>query len=220
MTGQTQALIFANGRLAAGPLLRQTRAEMPQALVIAADGGARLARSCGLDVDVVIGDMDSIDAQLLEELEKAGAQLLRHPPDKDETDLELALKWAADQSIRCLRVFGALGGRLDQTLANVSLLALPELEHCDVQLLDGNQRAWLLRPGAHEVIGAAGDTISLLPLHGPVRGIVSEGLRWELRDEALLPGPARGISNLLTGPRAGLRFSEGLLLVVHTRGRA
>ena len=220
MTGQGQALIFANGRLAAGPLLRQTRADMPQALVIAADGGARLARSCGLDVDVVIGDMDSIDAQLLEELEKAGAQLLRHPPDKDETDLELALKWAADQGIRCLRVFGALGGRLDQTLANVSLLALPQLRDCDVQLLDGNQRAWLLRPGAHEVIGAAGDTVSLLPLHGPARGLVSAGLRWELRDEALLPGPARGISNLLNGPRAGLRFSEGLLLVVHTRGRA
>ncbi len=220
MTGQTQALIFANGRLAAGPLLRQTRAEMPQALVIAADGGARLARSCGLAVDVVIGDMDSIDAQTLEELEEAGAQLLRHPPDKDETDLELALKWAMSQGISCLRVFGALGGRLDQTLANVSLLALPQLRDCDVQLLDGSQRAWLLRPGAHDLIGSTGDTVSLLPLHGPVRGIVSEGLRWELRDEALLPGPARGISNLLTGARASLRFAEGLLLIVHTQGRA
>ena len=220
MTGQTQALIFANGRLAAGPLLRQTRAEMPQALVIAADGGARLARSCGLAVDVVIGDMDSIDAQTLEELEEAGAQLLRHPPDKDETDLELALKWAMSQGISCLRVFGALGGRLDQTLANVSLLALPQLRDCDVQLLDGDQRAWLLRPGAHELAGSTGDTISLLPLHGPVRGIVSEGLRWELRDEALLPGPARGISNLLTGAWASLRFTEGLLLIVHTQGRA
>ena len=220
MTGQTQALIFANGRLAAGPLLRQTRAEMPQALVIAADGGARLARSCGLVVDVVIGDMDSIDAQTLEELEEAGAQLLRHPPDKDETDLELALKWAMSQGISCLRVFGALGGRLDQTLANVSLLALPQLRDCDVQLLDGSQRAWLLRPGAHDLIGSTGDTVSLLPLHGPVRGIVSEGLRWELRDEALLPGPARGISNLLTGARASLRFAEGLLLIVHTQGRA
>ena len=220
MTGQTQALIFANGRLAAGPLLRQTRAEMPQALVIAADGGARLARSCGLAVDVVIGDMDSIDAQTLEELEEAGAQLLRHPPDKDETDLELALKWAMSQGISCLRVFGALGGRLDQTLANVSLLALPQLRDCDVQLLDGSQRAWLLRPGAHELAGSTGDTISLLPLHGPVRGIVSEGLHWELRDEALLPGPARGISNLLTGARASLRFTEGLLLIVRTQGRA
>ena len=77
-----------------------------------------------------------------------------------------------------------------------------------MQLLDGKQRAWLLRPGAHELIGARPATpISLLPLHGPVRGIVSEGLRWELRDEALLPGPARGISNLLNGPRASLRFS-------------
>ena len=220
MTGHKQALIFANGSLVAGPLLRETRAAMPGALVIAADGGAHLARDCGLTVDVVIGDMDSIDAQTLAQLQHDGAQILRHPPDKDETDLELALKWAAASGIRCLRVFGALGSRLDQTLANVSLLALPQLRDCDVQLIDGSQRAWLLRPGAHELTGAPGDTVSLLPLHGPVLGLVSDGLRWELRDEALLTGPARGISNVLGGPRASLRFSEGLLLIVYTRGRA
>lgn len=220
MTAHKQALIFANGSLAAGPLLRETRIAMPGALVIAADGGARLARDSGLAVAVVIGDMDSIDAQTLAQLQAAGAQILRHPPDKDESDLELVLKWAAASGIRCLRVFGALGSRLDQTLANVSLLALPQLRDCDVQLLDGKQRAWLLRPGAHELVGAPGDTVSLLPLHGPAQGLVSDGLRWELRDETLLPGPARGISNLLAGSRASLRFSAGLLLVVHTRGRA
>ncbi len=215
-----RALVVANGELAAGPLLRETRASMPQATVIAADGGARLALERGLAVDVVIGDMDSLDAATLARLRDAGAQILRHPADKDETDLELALKWAVAQGFRCLRVFGALGGRLDQTLANVSLLALPELRGCDVQLLAGRQRAWLLRPGSHAVTGAPGDTVSLLPLHGPARGISSAGLRWELRDEDLPAGPARGVSNVLTLPHAELHVSEGLLLVVHTRGRA
>ena len=214
------ALIFANGGLTEGPLLSATLAELPRALVIAADGGAHLARRCGLDVQVVIGDMDSIEAAELARLRGAGAQVLRHPADKDETDLELALKWVVGRGCRTLRVFGALGDRLDQSLANVQLLALPQLRDCDTQLVDGRQRAWLLRAGAHDIHGAAGDSVSLLPLAGAARGIVTRGLRWELRDETLWPGPARGISNELAASRAGLRFSEGLLLVVHTQGRA
>jgi len=215
-----RALVFANGNITDGPLLCETLADMADALLIAADGGAGLARARGLHVDVVIGDMDSLDAQERARLQHSGAQLLPHPPDKDETDLELALKWAARHACRCLRVCGALGGRLDQSLANVSLLALPQLRACDVRLVDGAQQAWLLRPGRHELTGQPGDTVSLLPLHGPARGIVSAGLRWELRDETLSPGPARGVSNLLPGTRADLRLREGLLLVVQTRGRA
>lgn len=220
MNAGADALIFANGVLRAEPLLSETLAATSRATIIAADGGARLARACGLRVDVVIGDVDSIDAGELERLRAAGAQVLCHPADKDETDLELALKWAAAREYRRLRVFGAFGNRLDQTLANVQLLALEEARDCDLQMLDGRQRVRLLRPGAHELCGAPGDTISLLPLQGAARGISSEGLRWELSDDALAPGPARGVSNLMTAAPARLRLREGLLLLVHTRGRA
>lgn len=218
--GADAALVFANGTLTHGAMLEETLAALPRATVIAADGGAHLARRCGLEAQVVIGDMDSIEAAELARLRAAGARILRHPADKAETDLELALKWAVGQGCRVLRVFGALGDRLDQSLANVQLLALPQLRDCDVQLVDGRQRAWLLRPGAHEIHGAAGDSVSLLPLAGPARGIVTRGLRWELRDESLTPGPARGISNELIASCVGLRFGAGLLLVVHTQGRA
>ncbi len=220
MNAGADALIFANGVLTAEPLLSETLVASPRATIIAADGGARLARACGLRVNVVIGDMDSIKGAELEGLRAAGAQVLCHPADKDETDLELALKWAAAHEYRRLRVFGAFGNRLDQTLANVQLLALEELRNCDLQLLDGRQRVRLLRPGAHEICGAVGDTISLLPLQGAARGISSEGLRWELKDDTLAPGPARGVSNLLTAVPARLRLREGLLVLVHTRGRA
>ncbi len=220
MPGPDAALIFANGSLTDGPLLRETLTALSGAMVIAADGGARPARACGLRVDALIGDMDSIEPGELARLQDGGTRVLRHPVDKDETDLELALKWAAAQGISCLRILGALGGRIDQTLANVALLALPQLIDCDAQLIDGAQRAWLTRPGEHQICGAAGDTLSLLPLQGPAQGIVSHGLRWELRDETLWPGPARGISNLLESTAVTLRFTGGLLLVVHTRGRA
>jgi len=220
MNAGADALVFANGALPAAPLLSETRAALPRATIIAADGGARLARNCGLRVDVVIGDMDSIDAGELEQLRASGAQVLCHPADKDETDLELALKWAVAHAYRRLRVFGAFGNRLDQTLANVQLLALEELRDCDQQLLEGRQRVRMLRPGANEICGTVGDTISLLPLQGAARGITSAGLRWDLSEETLAPGPARGVSNQLTVAPARLRLREGLLVLVHTRGRA
>ena len=58
--------------------------------VIAADGGLDRAAALGLDVDVVIGDLDSVSAEALAAAEAAGARIVRHPEAKDATDLELA----------------------------------------------------------------------------------------------------------------------------------
>ena len=80
-----------------------------------------------------------------------------------------------EQGANWLRVIGATGGRLDQTLSNIYLLALPALEGCDVQLLAGKQAIWLAREGVTEIHGAADDTLSLIPLNGTVRGVSRNG---------------------------------------------
>ena len=215
-----KALIFANGSLHDGPMPRQALAAAPDALVVAADGGVRVAEAYGVAIDVVIGDMDSVDAATLAQLEASGTRIIRYPPEKNETDLELALLWVAEQGISWVRVFGAMGGRLDQTLANIYLLALPELRDCDVELVSRAQATRLLYPGQHTLHGAEGDTISLVPLTGAVTGIETERLYYPLKNESLAIGPARGISNVMQGDTAGVRFESGLLLVVHTLGRA
>ena len=217
-----QALIFANGRAHDGPMVRRTLAVVKEKapLVIAADGGARVARSYGLAVQTVVGDMDSLSVAELAELEAQGVELRQHPAEKDENDLELALKLAVERGANWIRILGALGGRLDQTLANIYLLALPELRGLDVQLVSRSQAAWLLYPGEHNIAGEIDDTLSLLPLSGAVTDIHTENLYYPLRGETLSFGPARGISNVLTAPQAALRFSDGLLLIVHTLGKA
>ena len=112
------------------------------------------------------------------------------------------------------------GGRLDQILSNIYLLALPILEGRDVKLVAGKQAAWLARPGKTKINGAVGDTISLIPLKGTVRGVRTENLYYPLKDEDLYFGPARGVSNVMTAHRAAVSVREGVLLVVHTIGRA
>lgn len=216
----TQFLIFANGEPNDGPMVQRALAAGKAAHVIAADGGARVAAYFGRRPDTLIGDMDSLPSADVERFEREGVHVLRYPAEKNETDLELCLLFAAQQGARWVRIIGGIGGRFDQVLANVLLMALPVLGACDVEVVAGKQAIRLLPAGAHTLTGDVGDTVSLIPITGDVHGIRTEGLRYPLRDETLRFGLARGVSNELNAPHATISVREGLLLLVHTVGKA
>jgi thiamine pyrophosphokinase len=212
----SRAVIFANGQITD---LRAARALIrPDDLLIAADGGARHAVQMGLTPQVVIGDLDSLTSSEVEILRKAGARILKFPVEKDETDLELAILHALAEGYRSLRILGALGGRIDQTLANLLLLALPGLEDLDARLDDGIEEVFLISPQTPAVVeGNPGEVLSLLPLGGPAKGITTHGLRYPLHDETLYPERSRGVSNELLTSSAQITLLEGKLICVHTR---
>ncbi len=143
----TRTVIIANGDPpAASDLQRWLR---PGDRLLCADGGARVALQYDLRPLRVIGDFDSLNDAELQALERRGAQLERHPAHKDETDLELALLYAAStEPDGEIVILGALGGRLDQTVANVMLLAMPILNKCRVTIAAGDEQSFLIRPGA------------------------------------------------------------------------
>lgn len=183
-------------------------------VVVGADGGARNARLLGLTPAIVVGDLDSLDAAEQEWLRGAGCRFLVHPAAKNETDLELALGWCVEQGALDITVLGAFGGRPDHWLGNVMLLASARLRHRRVVLHGRRWQVWLAR-GEATVRGQAGDIVSLIPLSARVTGIVTDGLLYALRDETLHRGPARGLSNVMLGEQAQVRFRSGLLLIVH-----
>lgn len=213
-------LIFANGDLNFGPTVEAARNVPGAALIVVADGGLRNALTCNRYPDIIVGDMDSIDPGDLAEAEQRGVEIHRASTDKDETDLELALLIAAKRGCDPIRIFGAIGDRLDQTIGNVYLLALPELRDRDTRLVSGKQTAWLAYPGEHIIVGEPGDTISLLPIGAEITGILTDRLKYPLRRETLLFGPARGMSNVLLANEARVTFDSGLLLIIHTIGQA
>lgn len=209
-----RVFIFTNGVLPdperVRPLLR------PDDVLIAADGGTHHLLALGLRPHAIVGDLDSLSPSLVSTLQREGTVFHRYLPEKNETDLELALRHTLAYSPRAIRIVGALGLRLDQTLANVALLAAPWLEGIDVRLDDGLEEVLLVRSEA-TVEGQPGETVSLIPWGTPVEGITTEGLRWPLREETLYPDRTRGISNELTSFRAHVRIRSGLLIVVHRR---
>jgi thiamine pyrophosphokinase len=217
---ELRALIFANGDLNDGPAVQAALRTVPDALIIAADGGAQLAAACGLVPDVVVGDMDSLTSTELEDLRARGVLIQRYPANKDETDLELALLAAVARQATWIRVIGALGDRIDQTLANIYLLTLRNLAGRDVRLVAGRQTLWLIGPGKHTLTGAPGDTISLLPLLPGVTGVTTERLQYPLQNATLSFGPSRGVSNVMLADEACISLMAGTLIVIHSPGRA
>jgi len=211
---RSTALVLANGDLAEPDVIRKRLGHLPARWVIAADGGCAHARTLDLHVDVLIGDLDSIEGPSVERLRSDGAQIIRHPPGKDETDLELALLKARDLGAAEIVVLGAIGNRLDMTLSNVMLLLHPAFQPAQVALWHGRETAFVLRPPGGEVPARKGDGVSLVPLAGNAAGVSTEGLAFPLNDETLQVAAARGVSNVVTYEPPRVRLAHGALLVV------
>lgn len=209
-----RAIIFANGEYP-HPYRQPDLQEGD--LVIAADGGSRHCQALQIIPDLLIGDLDSANPDLAADWEAAGVEVIRHPEDKDQTDLELALLLAQERGSGEALVYGAVGGRLDMTYGNLILLAHPQLT-LPATLIWGNEEVHLLRPGEDlSLAGQPGDTLSLLPLHPGGAVVSTQGLQYALKNEKLAFGLTRGISNRLIQTRATIRLETGLMAVIHTR---
>jgi thiamine pyrophosphokinase len=213
----TRAFIFANG-----DQFQQDRVQplvQPGDFLVAADGGLRHLLGLGLAPDLLIGDLDSVSPQDVEWVKQAHGQVVQYPVDKDETDLELALMAALRSGAREIFILGALGGRLDMTLANISLLLLPDLASCNVRLEDGIEEVFLIRAGKTDAVifGQPGDRVSLLPWGSAAAGITPQGLIYPLKGETLFPDRTRGTSNRMAAEQARVTLESGLLICIHTR---
>jgi thiamine pyrophosphokinase len=185
-------LMFAGGdRISDAVLHHLAHAD----LIIAADSGLEHAQSLGFTVDLVVGDLDSVDAAALADAEAHGAAVERHPVAKDATDLELALRAALERSAARVTVVGGHGGRVDHFFANALLLASEDFAAISIDAWIGHAHVTVVR-GLKELHGQPGSLCSLLPAGD------------------LAAGSTRGVSNVLVGTTAAVSVRDGVLLAV------
>jgi thiamine pyrophosphokinase len=211
---ERRAVLFVNGEIPDPARARLLLAE--DDVHIAVDGGVRHALALDCVPSVLIGDLDSTPAAVLKKPHLAETRILRFSPDKDQTDLELALDYSVAENFSRILILGGLGGRTDHTLANLSLLLRADLRPRDVRFDDGREEIRMIFRKV-DIMGNAGDTVSLLPFGIDARAVRTEGLQYPLRGETLLASRSRGVSNRLTGARAVISISKGQLLCIHTR---
>ena len=212
MQTDKRAVLFANGQAKPGFEVSL----LPGDFLVAVDGGLRHLKRLGLKPDLLIGDLDSVDASEQAEIVEAGIEVHRFPPAKDQTDLELALEYSLENGYAQIVIAYPFGDRVDHTLGNLSLLARPDLAGRTISLEDGQVEARLLDQSAY-LPAQPSDLVSLIAWGEPVEGIATKGLEYPLKNETLVPWQTRGISNVALADSIELDFKSGRLLVIRTK---
>lgn len=209
-----KAIIFVNGNLAH---LQDIKASLQETdTVICADGGANHALACGINPEVVIGDLDSISPEVKTILEERATTIISYPKEKDFTDSELAIQYAIDHHAQEIVIVGLLGDRLDHFLANILHIAHLTKTIQNITMIEGKQTISVIHK-TKKFDGKAGDTLSLIPLGTDCTGITTHHLYYQLNNEHLPFGSTRGISNVFTHAQATVTLKRGILLAIHTR---
>jgi thiamine pyrophosphokinase len=182
-------------------------------IIICADGATQRLKELDIVPDCIVGDMDSVEEDTLRYFGAKGSRVIRHPEDKDETDTQLALEYAFGMNPDEIRIFGALGGRIDHALANISLLVMCTKRGIDTKIVDRDCELFVIDRSC-VINGREDETVSLIPLSTNVSGIRLEGFRYPLTDAVMEIGVPYGISNRLTGTRGTVSVKSGYLLVI------
>lgn len=164
------------------------------------------------------GDMDSVDEETLAYFIEKGRQTKVFPKGKDETDPQLALIHAFELNPDEIWILGALGGRIDHSLANISLLVICAKEGVEARIIDETCEIFIV--DQYRVIdGQKGETISLLPLSSQVTGITLTGFEYPLFQGKMEIGEPYGISNRFMDEKGTISVESGYLLVIRNFGR-
>lgn len=180
-------------------------------LVIAADAGMRYAPDYGLTPDLAVGDFDSLGYT------PEGVEIVRHPIEKDDTDLMLAVKIGLARGYRTFCILGAVGGRADHAFAAYQTLGYIDAHSAVGYLYGDGMAVTLLSANVHPneiVLSASGDRLlSVFAIGGDAVGVTLEGVHYPLQNAILTPTFPLGVSNEITADSATVKLERGSLLL-------
>jgi len=205
-----KAVIVCNGQVNSNYLFSHIH---KNDFLIAVDGGANKLLKTNFSPSVIIGDMDSINKSALKKFKNS--KKIVFPKEKDELDLELALNFCVEKKFKEISILGAIGSRVDMSLANVFLLSqIPE--NVNAKIIHENQEIFLIEK-KQVIVGVPGEKISFFPINGNVNSLNLKGFKYEVKNLKLKFGTGMGISNEFKSKKTLVSFKDGLLLCVHFR---
>jgi thiamine pyrophosphokinase len=206
-------IIISGGHFGDPIFFKKKIAEIENSLIIVCDGGVRHVQQLGIKPDVIIGDMDSIEPAQLANYSAQGVKIIKYPANKDFTDTELALDYALNLKPTAIYIWGAQGGRLDHTLANVLLLRKGQKAGIKTCLIDEYCEVFVIDQEA-AFSGAEGQTVSVIALTPKVEGLSLSGFVYPLKDAVLTMGESLGMSNIIDEAHTKISVRAGNLLVI------
>ena len=174
--------------------------------IIAADGGRDTLKKFGIQPDLWLGDMDSVQENYEEEAEQ-------YPVEKDQTDLFLALEQGLSRGYQTFVIYGALGGRLDHTLANLSHLVYLAKRGARGYLVDEKQFATTIC-NEKIVFEKGSGIISILAAEKEACRVSIQGLKYTLWQQNLAEEFPLGVSNQFIDQKAEIMVEDGVLWII------
>ncbi|HLV10473.1 MAG TPA: thiamine diphosphokinase [Halanaerobiales bacterium] len=182
-------------------------------IIIAADGGANLLSQLNICPDLIIGDMDSLTKEKLNNYRKKGVKTIKYPVKKEKTDGELAIDYCLKNSYDKVFIIGSTGGRIDQQLANIFLLEYASRLGLNAVIKEPGLEIGIITDKKN-IKNKAKNKLSLLPISEVVSGINISGCKYLLNDATLYRFKTRGISNEISSHKAVISIKNGILLYI------
>ncbi|WP_195250799.1 thiamine diphosphokinase [Romboutsia sp. 1001713B170207_170306_H8] len=182
--------------------------------IICADGGANHLYNMGVIPDYIIGDLDSAKSDIVDYYRKKNVSFKKFPAKKDETDSEICIFLAQNLNAKEIDFIGALGGRIDHTIANINLLYYIKEKGIKPRILSEDEEINILINEQVIINGNKGDLISVIPINGDANGVTLENLEYPLVNHNMKYSVPLGISNVMLDNNCKVSVNQGTLLII------
>ncbi len=205
-----KAAVFSNGELGEISLLKNMLKGVDY--IICADGGLKHLKGLGRIPNLILGDFDSVEPELLRYYQQKGVQFEKYPSEKDETDTQIAVNTAVEMGAEQIVITGAIGSRFDHSYANIMLLKLLLNRRVEAVIVHQNNVIRLLKAGTHVLKEKEGTIVSLLPFGGDAVIENMTGFKYTSNEKHFKMDQPIGISNVIMASTATLIIQSGYLL--------
>ncbi|MBT2598755.1 MULTISPECIES: thiamine diphosphokinase [Oceanobacillus] len=181
---------------------------------IGADRGALYLAQSNIHMDIALGDFDSVSNEERQTINKHAKDVLTYSPEKNYTDLEIAIQIASEQQVDRILLFGVTGGRLDHELMNIQLLYQLLQNDVEGRIVDKTNQIQMIESGEYTIESHGYTYISFIAFTNKVEGLTLEGFEYPLTEQTIEWGSSLCISNKLSQKKGTFSFRAGILLLI------
>lgn len=209
-------LIIGAGDFSKDLFLKEFEKNRGNCLLIACDGGLEYLLDLNICPDLLIGDMDSVSEQVLQESnERWTLQITTLPKEKDDTDVMAAIRYGLEKKIQAFILFGVLGNRLDHSYANICLLSFIKNNHAHGLIVGRNEYMEVIQGETKKFQKNQKGILSVFSVTDVSEGVFLQGLKYELEDAVISSDFPIGVSNEFIGEESFITVKKGRLLLIY-----